>query len=68
MSTTVVRQYKEGKGMFKRFIQRIIAAENQSEAWEYVFYGEDGIEMAYQLEKISWKEYDMLCSLIGKMA
>lgn len=54
--------------MFKKFIQRIIDAKNQQDAVENVFYGLDGIDMAYQHEKISWKEYDMLLSLIDKMA
>ena len=54
--------------MFKKFIQRIIEAENQKDAWENVFYGENGIDMAFQKEKINWKEYEMLSDLIGKMA
>lgn len=54
--------------MFKKFIQRIIEAADQKDAWENVFYGENGIDMAFQKEKISWKEYEMLSDLIGKMA
>ena len=54
--------------MFKKFIERIIAAENQEDAIQNVFYGEDGIDMAYQHEKITWKEHQMLLALIDKMA
>ena len=54
--------------MFKKFIQRIIEAENREEALNKVFYGPDGIDMAFQREKISWKEHQMLLALIEKMA
>ena len=54
--------------MFKKFIQRIIEAENQEDAVKNVFYGADGIDMAYQHEKITWKEHEMLLALINKMA
>lgn len=54
--------------MFKKFIERIIAAENQEDAIQHVFYGMDGIDMAYQQGKITWKEHEMLFALIEKMA
>ena len=54
--------------MFKKFIQRIIEAENKEDAIQNVFYGWDGIDMAYQREKITWKEHEMLLALIEKMA
>ncbi|PSL10173.1 hypothetical protein EI53_01235 [Fusobacterium naviforme] len=54
--------------MFKKFIQRIIEAENKEDAIQNVFYGADGIDMAYQREKISYKEHEMLLALIEKMA
>lgn len=54
--------------MFKKFIQRIIDCKNQEEAWNEVFYGENGIDMAFQREKITWKEHQMLTALIEKMA
>ena len=54
--------------MFKKFIKRIIEAENREDAMENVFYGENGIDRAYQLEKISWQEHQMLLTLIEKMA
>lgn len=54
--------------MFKKFLERIIAAENREDAINNVFYGADGIDMAYQREKITWKEHQMLLKLIEKMA
>lgn len=54
--------------MFKKFIERIIAAENREDAINNVFYGSDGIDMAYQHDKITWKEHQMLLALIEKLA
>lgn len=63
--------------MFKKFIQRIIEAENQEDAIKNVFYGgkivdgkivEYSIDLAFQHEKITWKEHEMLLALIEKMA
>ena len=64
--------------MFKKFIQRIIEAKNQDDAMDNVFYGtkwdddgnvvQYGIDIAYQHEKISLNEHQMLLALIEKMA
>lgn len=54
--------------MFKKFLQRIIEAENKQDAIDNVFYGSDGIDIAYQREKITWKEHQMLLAIIDKMA
>ena len=54
--------------MFKKFIQRIIEAEDREDAIQNVFYGADGINMAFQRDKLSWKEFEMLRKLIDKMA
>lgn len=59
---------KEDKIMFKKFIERIIAAENREDAIQNIFYGIDGIDIAYQKEKITWKEHQMLLALIEKLA
>lgn len=53
--------------MFKRFIQRIIESENREDALHNVFFGADGIDMAFAREKITWKEHQMLLKLINKM-
>lgn len=49
--------------MFKKFVERIVVAENPIEE---VFYGADGIDIAYQHEKISWKEHQLLLALCEK--
>lgn len=54
--------------MFKKLLQRIIDAETQRAAWDNVFYGNDGIDMMYQKEKITWKEHQMLVQVIERMA
>ena len=64
--------------MFKKFIERIIKAENKEDAVQNVFYGtkydesgnitEYGIDIAYQRDKITAKEHEMLLALIEKMA
>lgn len=54
--------------MFKKFIQRIIDAKNREDAIQNVFYGSDGIDIAYQKEKITWNEHQMLLALIEKLA
>ena len=64
--------------MFRKFLERIIAAKDKEDAIQNIFYGtkfdedghvtEYGIDIAYQHEKISWKEHQMLLALIEKMA
>ena len=54
--------------MFKKFLQRIIDAQDREDAIQNVFYGNDGIDRAYQQEKITWKEHEMLLAIIEKMA
>lgn len=63
--------------MFKKLLQRIIDAKDQEDAIQNVFYGskiengkiiEYGVDLAYQHDKISWKEHEMLLALIEKMA
>lgn len=54
--------------MFKKFVQRIIEAENREDAIQNVFNGTDGIDMAFQKGKLSWEEHQTLLALIRKMA
>lgn len=64
--------------MFKKFIARIIEAKNREDAMQNVFYGtkwdengniiEYGVDIAYQYDKITWKEHQMLLDLICKLA
>jgi hypothetical protein len=53
---------------FKKFVKRISEAKDQEEAWAKVFYGEDGIDLAYQAEKITWNDHQLLVAIIKKMA
>lgn len=64
---TIREERKEGN-MFKKFIKRIIEAGTQEEAINKVFYGENGIDRAYQQEKISWDDHQTLLALIETMA
>lgn len=72
---------KNNKVTFKNFIQQIIDAKDREDAVQNVFYGtvweekdgkpvivKYGIDVAYQHEKITWKEHEMLLALIEKMA
>lgn len=52
--------------MFKKFVQRILDAQTRDELLE-VFYAEDGIDRAFQREKITWTERQMLLALIEKI-
>lgn len=54
--------------MFKKFLERIINSTGREDAVKHVFYGKDGIDMAYQYEKITWKEHELLLGIINKMA
>lgn len=54
--------------MFKKFIQQIIEAKDKEEALNNVFYGWNGIDIAYQKGQLTWKEHQLLLKLIEKMA
>ena len=58
---------RKDKTMFKKFIQRIIDAKDREDAYSNVFYGDDGIDVAYQRGKITWNEHEMLADLIDKL-
>ena len=55
------------KKIIKGFIEEITAAAKagDQEALLTVFYKADGIDMAYQHEKITWNEHQMLLNLIN---
>lgn len=52
--------------MFKKFVKRILAAENDDEL-SRIMYDTDGIDMMYQKEKLSWEEHEILFELIGRV-
>jgi hypothetical protein len=51
--------------MFKKLLQRIIDAENVQDAVDNVLYGMDGVDMAYQRDRITFEEHEMLFKLVG---
>lgn len=53
--------------MFKKFIQRIIDAKDREDAYRNVFYGDNGIDIAYQNGRLTWNEHEMLVALIDKL-
>lgn len=53
--------------MFKKFIQRIIAAKNREDAIQNVLYAVDGVDLAYQRGKITWEEHELLFALVEKL-
>lgn len=54
--------------MFKKFVKRIVESQDREDAMANVFYGKDGIDMAFQHDKISWQDHQTLLALIEKMA
>ena len=54
--------------MFKKFVQRIVESAGREDAIQNVFYGPDGIDLAFQRERITWKEHELLLALIEKLA
>lgn len=42
--------------MFKKFLKELIEAQTMGDVLE-IFYSSDGIDMAYQRDKLSWKDY-----------
>ena len=55
------------KKQIRRYIEAILACETQDEAYEKVFYGENGIDMAFQHDQISWQDHELLARIIAKM-
>ena len=58
------------KKIIKNYIEEITAAAaaGDYQALLNVFYKEDGIDMAYQHEKITWNEHQMLLNLINAIS
>ena len=55
--------------MFKKFVIRIANATSYDELMD-ILYGENGVDMAYQHEKLNWKDHEILFQLaaVHKMA
>lgn len=52
--------------MFKKFINQILQANTKNDLYD-IMYNEEGIDRSYQAEKISYKDYEILCKLIDKL-
>lgn len=52
--------------MFKKFVKELIDAKTINEV-NNIFYRSDGIDMMYQKEKLSWKDYEILEKLVQKL-
>lgn len=56
------------KPTFKNFIKRISEAKDKDDAIQNIFYGWDGIDMAYQRGFITYSDSELLLKIIEKMA
>ena len=56
------------KKKVREFLERFVAAKDREDAVQNVFYGYDGIDMAYQRDQINWNEHELLLAIIEKMA
>lgn len=54
--------------MLKKYLRKILEAADADEAWNTVFYGENGIDMAYQREKLKADEYELLVAVLDRIA
>lgn len=55
------------KKTFKIFVKEIAEAPNREWAINNIFYGEDGIDMAFQREQISYADSELLLKLIENL-
>ena len=54
--------------MFKKFIERLIAAETEEQINHILYDFETGVDMTYQREKITYKEHELLFELAGRIS
>lgn len=59
---------KEARKMFKKFIERLIAAETEEQVNHILYDFETGVDMAYQRDKITYKEHELLFELAGRIS
>lgn len=68
----------EPKATFRAFCERIAQAQNREDAIKNIFYGQRyddagnverwGVDIAFQREKITWAEHQILLHIIEKLA
>lgn len=52
--------------MFKKFVKLMLQATSPEEI-EDVLYGENGVDMMFQKDKLKWEEHEMLFELAAKL-
>lgn len=58
---------KKMKKTFKTFVKEIAAAPNREWAIQNIFYGADGVDMAFQREWITYADSELLLQLIENL-
>ena len=53
--------------MFKKFFDELLTAETEEQI-EEILYRADGVDMAFQREKIGWKDHERLFKLAGSLS
>ena len=53
--------------MFKKFFDELMTAETE-ERIEDILYRADGVDMAFQREKINWQDHQRLFKLAGSLS
>lgn len=56
-------RWQKGKNMFKKFVEMLASAESELEVSKILY----NVDMAYQMEKINWKDHELLFKLGGKI-
>ena len=54
------------RAMFKKLFDRLMAAATNEEI-ESVLYAEDGVDMMFQREKITWEDHQRLFNLAARL-
>ena len=53
--------------MFKKFFDELLTAETEKRI-EDILYRADGVDMAYQREKINWQDHERLFELADRLS
>ncbi len=52
--------------MFKKFVKQLAEATTPNEI-ENILYGENGVDMSFQKDKLKWEEHQILFKLGSKL-
>ena len=53
--------------MFKKFFDELLTAETEKQI-EDILYRSDGVDMAFQREKINWQDHERLFELADRLS